>query len=303
MRINHNEIFKYYQQGVYPAVNKLYAFGDIHGDFNSFILCLTKAGLIDNNHKWCGGDSHVVQVGDILDRKTRDNDESDEDSEFKIISLILKLQIESYIAGGGFHPIIGNHEIMNIFGMFDYVSPMGMAHFKSPSDRQEYFKIGGIFARYLACAWNPIVKIGDFIFCHGGLSLEIAEKYKIEQINLLMRDTLYGNFSNINNPIFYNLFMSNYSILWNRTYSTNISKFEEVRATRNLTKILSIYNAKYLVLGHTPTNGSVKLRFNGRVLCIDTGMSSAFGVKEDKMERIHFIEVIHKDGKNIINLY
>ena len=74
--------------------------------------------------------AHVVQVGDILDRKIRSDETiSDEDSEFKIISLILKLQLESYIDGGGFHPVIGNHELMNIFGIFDYVSPMGYEAF------------------------------------------------------------------------------------------------------------------------------------------------------------------------------
>jgi hypothetical protein len=303
MRINHNEIFKYYQQGVYPPVDKLYAFGDIHGDFNSFILCLTKAKLIDKNHKWCGGNAHVVQVGDILDRKPRDDDPSDEDSEFKIISLILKLQLESYLVGGGFHPVIGNHEIMNIFGMFEYVSPMGMKHFKSPQERKEYFKIGGVFARYLACAWNPIIKIGDFIFCHGGLNLKIAENYTIEKINLLMRNTLYGNVNNIYQPFFNELFMSNNSILWNRTYSSNIPKYEVPRYHRDLIKILSIYNAKYLVVGHTPTYDTVKLRFNGKVLCVDTAMSAAFGLKSNKMERIHYVEVLHKNGKNIINLF
>ena len=114
MKINHNEALKYYQKGIYPPVEKLYALGDIHGDLNAFILSLKKAELIDNNLNWCGGTSHVVQVGDILDRKIRDVEYTDEDSEMIIISLICKLQLEAYAAGGGFHPIIGNHEIMNI---------------------------------------------------------------------------------------------------------------------------------------------------------------------------------------------
>jgi hypothetical protein len=206
MEVNHNKIFKYYQQGIYPSVEKIYAIGDIHGDFNAFILCLRKANLIDTNFHWCGGKAHVVQVGDILDRKIRDVEYTDEDSEFKIISLICNLQLESYIVGGGFHPIIGNHEIMNILGIFDYVSPLGMKHFKDINGRLEYFKIGGVFCKYLACGWNPIVKIGDFIFCHGGITKNISDKYSIENINYIMRDTLYGNLNHIQQKYFEQLF-------------------------------------------------------------------------------------------------
>lgn len=292
MKVNHNEIFKYYQLGIYPAVERLYAFGDIHGDFNAFILTLKKAKLIDDKYHWCGGNAHVVQVGDILDRKIRTDDyNSDEDSEFKIISLILKLQLEAYTDGGGFHPIIGNHELMNIFGIFDYVSPMGMGHFKSRDARHNYFKIGGDFCKYLACGWNPIIKIGDFIFCHGGINYAISSKYTIQDINYIMRDTLYGNESHIDKYYFNQLFLNQDSILWNRTYSIELSKGRENMELRFLNKTLEKYNAKYLVVGHTPQEQGINVKYNGKVYCIDTAMSEAFGKKNDKLERIHFLEI------------
>lgn len=301
MRVNHNEIFKYYQLGVYPAPNKLYVFGDIHGDFNAFTLVLKNANLIDNNYKWIGRDSHVVQVGDILDRKIRDVEYTDEDSEFKIISLILKLQLESRITNGGFHPIIGNHELMNIFGIFDYVSPMGMNHFKNSDERLKYFSIGGDFCKYLACGWNPIIKIGNFIFCHGGLSLNIANKYTIDHINFIMRDTLYGNKSHIDKPYFIELFFDQNSILWDRTYSTDLPRNKEVHEKTRLNKILEKYNAKYLVLGHTPQMDGIKVRFGGKVLCVDTGMSEAFGKKQNKQERVHYLEILFNENKILLH--
>jgi hypothetical protein len=300
MKINHNEVFKYYQKGIYPPADKIYALGDIHGDLNAFILSLKKAKLIDNNFHWCGGNSHVVQVGDILDRKTRDNEDSDEDSELIIISLICKLQLEAYASGGGFHPIIGNHEIMNILGMFDYVSSMGMNHFKNIDGRKDYFKIGNIFCRYLACGWNPIVKIGDFIFCHGGININIARKYKIENINFIMRDTLFGNIHHLSQPYFTELFLKEDSILWNRSYSTDLPKNKTQYYSLYLNRILQLYNAKYIVVGHTPQTYGITERFNGKVICIDTGMSEAFGKKLNKNERIHYLEVIMN---NKINFY
>lgn len=306
MKVNHNSIFKYYQQGIYPQTDKLYAIGDIHGDFKAFVLVLKKAGLIDNNYHWIGGNSHVVQVGDILDRKIRDTEYSDEDSEFKIISLILNLQLESYVQGGGFHPVIGNHELMNILGIFDYVSPMGLKHFKNsePSkninERRNYFKIGGDFCKYLACGWNPIVKIGDHIFCHGGLNINIANKYSIEDINYIMRDTLYGNTKHLNTKYFNEMFLDPNSILWNRTYSVDLYPNKEHYENEILKKILKKYKAKYMVLGHTPQNNGIGVRFNGKVFCVDTGMSEAFGKKKNKLERLHFLKI--SQNKNEISL-
>jgi hypothetical protein len=300
MKVNHNEIFKYYQLGIYPACEKLYAFGDIHGDFNAFVLCLKNAKLIDNNYHWCGGKAHVVQVGDILDRKIRDVEYSDEDSEFKIISLILGLQLQSYTAGGGFHPVIGNHEIMNILGMFDYVSPMGFSHFKNKEERLNYFKIGGDFCKYLSCGWNPIVKIGDYLFCHGGINSSISTKYSIEDINFIMRDTLYGNRYHLETTYFSELFLNQNSILWNRVFSVDSVHKKEMYIEFYLNKTLKNYNVKCMIVGHTPQVNGIKMRFNGKIICLDTGMSEAFGKKRNKNERIHFIEILFNKNKIII---
>jgi len=187
--------------------------------------------------------------------------------------------------------------MMNILGIFDYVSPMGMNHFNSPNDRFEYFKIGSDFSTYLACAWNPIVKIGDFIFCHGGISENIANKYSIENINLFMRDTLYGNIDNLNKALFKELFLDSNSILWNRDFSSDISKQKEDYLTKQLINVFKKFNAKYIVLGHTPSLNGIKTRFNGKVFCIDTAMSEAFGKKYNKNERIHYLEILSVQNK------
>jgi hypothetical protein len=305
MKVNHNQIFKYYQKGVYSQPERLYAFGDIHGDFNAFITCLINTKLIDNDYHWCGGNAHVVQIGDILDRKIRDTEYTDEDSEFKIISLILRLQLESFSAGGGFHPVIGNHELMNILGIFDYVSPMGIKHFGNLSNRAEYFKIGGDFSKYLACAWNPVVKIGDYLFCHGGISKNISQKYSINDINGIMRDTLYGNTSHYNQSYFNELFLDQNSILWSREYSTPSikSNFDNSHIIDDANMVLNNYDSKYLVVGHTPQDNGIEFRHNKKVICIDTGMSEAFGKKKNKLERIHYLEVINQNGVNKMNIY
>ena len=50
--------------------------GDIHGDLQKTLLSLALAGVLrEGTHKepiWCGGDSTVVQLGDVLDRGAKE---------------------------------------------------------------------------------------------------------------------------------------------------------------------------------------------------------------------------------------
>lgn len=47
---------------VLPAAKRLVAIGDLHGDWGKTLRALQLAGLIDEQHKWSGGDTVVVQV-------------------------------------------------------------------------------------------------------------------------------------------------------------------------------------------------------------------------------------------------
>ncbi len=281
---------KYYQKGIYSKCNRLYVIGDIHGDLKAFIYSLRLANVIDKGLNWTGGNAHVVQIGDIFDRKPRGDVYNDEDSEFKICALILKLQYQSYKAGGGFHCILGNHELMNVMGIHDYVSHEGMNHFiRNQMSRSEYLKPGSKFAKYMACTWNPIVKIGDWVFCHGGISPKVSAKYKIEDVNLIMRDYLYGNREHEKRDYFKHLFLGNQSVLWNRDYSTNPASQSQNR--HKVEETLRHLNAKHMVVGHTIQSNGIIGRYNGSVWNVDTGMSEAFGLRKSPKERIQVLYV------------
>lgn len=46
----------------FPAVNRIVAVGDVHGDVNALKGCMKIANLIDDDCNWIGGDTHFVQV-------------------------------------------------------------------------------------------------------------------------------------------------------------------------------------------------------------------------------------------------
>ena len=98
---------------------RIVAIGDLHGDIQQARRALRIAGVLgkdDNDHvnpRWVGGDTILVQVGDVLDRG---------DDEIGILILLQKLGKEARKVGGDVFVLNGNHEILNISGDFRYVS-------------------------------------------------------------------------------------------------------------------------------------------------------------------------------------
>ena len=108
---------------VWTGVEKIVAVGDLHGDYDNFVLILKGTGMVADDLHWSGGATHLVQVGDILDRGTRAKD---------IFDLLMRLEKEAAEAGGMVHVLLGNHEEMNIDGMaLDYPDYVTVEQFVS----------------------------------------------------------------------------------------------------------------------------------------------------------------------------
>ena len=292
---NNLSMEEYYQRGIYPSTYKVVVLGDVHGDYYATVKSLKNARLIDENLDWCGGKTHLVQIGDILDRKNRLGENTDEDSEFGIIYLFLKLIKQAYEAGGGFHCILGNHELMNISGDFSYVSDAGINHFPDKAKgRLDFFKPNSKMCKLFASYWNPVIKIGKYLFCHAGISYKIGMENSIHDINNLMRNFLLGDNTLLQDKKFDELFMNDKGIVWNREYMNG--DFD-----RNKTKeMLKNKDCEYMVVGHTIQDNGINLK-NDCIWFVDTGMSEAFGkrISDDKIQLLQILS----NGKqiNIIN--
>lgn len=90
------------------------AVGDVHGDYDRFVGVLRQAGVVDGKERWSGGRTHLVQTGDIPDRGP--------DSR-QVMELLMALSPQALQAGGRVHPLVGNHEVMNVMGDLRYVAP------------------------------------------------------------------------------------------------------------------------------------------------------------------------------------
>ena len=109
---------------------RLVAIGDIHGAYDEFTQILRRAVLVDQQLKWSGGRTVLVQTGDYTDRGTDVR---------KVMDLLMRLEREARSAGGQVVTLLGNHEVMNLIGDWRDVTPEICATFgdaKSEERRQ-----------------------------------------------------------------------------------------------------------------------------------------------------------------------
>ena len=196
---------------------RVVAISDIHGAYEAMVTTLRNTGVIDEGLAWTGGATHLVIVGDILDRGPRSRDAMD---------LLMRLEGEAQAAGGYVHVLIGNHESMNMIGDMRYVSREEYGAFaadetdeqrdrwygayvrRQPMPREEpelrakfdaefpagYFALReafgaeGKYGKWLLS--KPIIAvINGTAFVHGGLSPLVTE-YGLDGINSALRAQL-----------------------------------------------------------------------------------------------------------------
>lgn len=182
-------------------VNRVVAISDVHGAYDAMVETLRNADILDDKLSWAGGTSHLVIVGDILDRGPRSRDAMD---------LLIRLEAEAQLAGGRVHVLIGNHESMNMIGDLRYVSKEEYAAFadeETPEMRERWlaawaernggdaealrprfdsmfpagyfalrtaFSAEGKYGKWLLSK-NVVAVINGTAFVHGGLPPELAE--------------------------------------------------------------------------------------------------------------------------------
>ena len=286
-------------QDTFQGVERIVAVGDVHGDYDQFVTILRSAGVIDNKNKWKGGKTHFVQTGDIPDRGPATR---------KILDLMMDLEKQAKKAGGMVHPLMGNHEAMNLYGDLRYVTPEEYAAFKtgdSEQVRDSYFeqfeypelqkKSPSADAADLKKAWVKDHPLGwvEHRFAYGPKG-KYGQWIRANEAVIKVNDIIFmhGGWSpkyadktiaDLNTAVHFELadfnrlaggiVMDTDGPLWYR----GLARDPEALLTEHLDKLLADKQAKAIAIGHTPTAGAVLTRFNGRVVMIDVGMSKFYG--------------------------
>ena len=299
---------------LWTGVSRVFAVGDIHGDYEQFVGVLASAGLIDGNANWVGGKAHLVQTGDIVDRGP--------DSR-AILDLLMKLQVQAETAGGAVHVLLGNHEAMNLYGDLRFVSPGEFASYTSDPAKalrdvsfQDYkgkltedasvegaaaqpdfshmpgyaelraaFSPDGPYGRWLR-ERNAIIKINRTLFVHAGLGLKYAG-WSLDAINDEVRDELRDL-----NQLHGGIVTDAEGPLW----FLGLSKGDEKQFEPLVDALLQNFDVDRIVIGHAYAQAAITPRFGGRVVMIDIGLSRIY----DNVGKMGCLEI---DGDKAVALH
>lgn len=282
VQVNNNDSDKFYfhkkdsirlNPSSYPMPEKLIAISDIEGNFDGFSSFLISNNVIDKNYNWTFTNGHLILVGDFVDRGN---------NVIPVLWLIYKLEAEAEKQGGKVHYILGNHEIMNFQGSYQYnnkkyVKVSELIYEKNHIDSISINKKNAVKFMYSYRTelgkWlhskNGIEKIGDYLFVHAGLSPKVLEhNLSIDQINNIVRNNCDKDLYNKpeDNKIA-NFLIGKEGIFWYRGLAADYKYYDKIREDQ-LDKILNFYQAKKIIFGHTVVDDITK-EFDGRAINLD----------------------------------
>lgn len=276
--------------------------GDAHGDFDQYAALLMEAEVINERGSWTGGETVLVQLGDVIDRG---------DKSRNILDLLKSLQKQAPRSGGSVQFVIGNHEAMNVKGDLRYVTAGEFASYETPQSsvaRDDYYEryktylrdnledgkwltfddvfradwdkkhpLGWVEHRQ---AWAPdgvygkwvieqkaVIKLGNLLFVHGGISPKYA-RASLKEINeAVTKDLKAGQdeAATITNE--------SDGPMWYRGMAQNPPAEE----ASNVDAVLQHYSVDHVITGHTPLTEAITPRFGGKVIVADVGLAEYYG--------------------------
>ena len=240
----------------WDGVERVLAVGDVHGDCDQFVKLLRAGGVVNERNAWIGGKTHMVQVGDVLDRGP--------DSK-KAMDLLRRLEKEAEKAGGRVHALVGNHEAMVASGYLTYMRRDELAALGGEDGIRKSFGPGGEYRTWLQ-SHNAVVRINNMLFVHGGIGPAYADE-PIEKINKEVRTELAGGKADAGG-----ILMAPDGPLWYRGYAhTNDAELEE-----DLEVVFKSFKVRHVIVGHTVSKAGIQTRCGGGAIMIDVGFSRTY---------------------------
>ena len=299
------------------APQRIVAVGDLHGDYDAWIAIARAAGLIDARNHWSGGNVTLVQLGDVTDRGPdslkiiRNLQQLAREAPRRggrVVSVIGNHEAMNllgdlrYVTPGEFAAFADRQSAQRRDKVYESNRTRLEAAYRAKDPkltpeaiRQAWLKetpLGWAEHRF---AWSPngdlgrwaannpaVVKIGDTLFVHGGLSVEYAP-LGIDEINRRVAAAMRGSDATptgiLSDPL---------GPLWYRGLITRDPQADPDGAAAaaakprppiedELTAILAATGAKRIVVCHTPSLSGIVIANGGRLVRADSGNSRYYG--------------------------
>lgn len=301
-----------------PPSQRIVAIGDLHGDFSAWRNIARAAQLIDGNGHWIGGNAILVQTGDAVDRgpdslkiiqdlMRLQNEASNANG--RVIALVGNHEAMNvtgdfrYVSAGDYAAYVDSRSAQRRENVYESNKKTIETFYRQrdPGMSGDAIKLAWLQATPLGSiehrvAWAPNGTIGRWIadnpavalldgniFVHGGISPAYAHR-TVEAINSEVRSALLAHTTDphaiINDeagPLWYRgLAGSNAPAAAGDPAAT---PSPPVPIGDQLQTLLSAFGAKRIVIGHTPNLQGIAILYDGRLVCIDTGISNVYNGK------------------------
>lgn len=267
------------QPTYFPIVPRIIVIGDVHGDISRLLNMLYKLKVISPEMKWIAEPPNtiVIQLGDQIDSLNRGSQVDWEVlPDIEVVLEMDKLDKIARAGGGRILSLLGNHEIMNFIGEFSYVSENSKKKYDIEK-RQKIFAPGNTISTILAKR-NIVIKIGQYLFCHGGLlphHLDLVNN-NLHIFNENVRKILMTpNPEQADKQLFFMSSLDPNSILWTRQYF-ELALTNEDLLNGIIDTVLARTDSKVIFVGHN-TVPKITPVANMRVFLTDAALSRSYG--------------------------
>jgi len=296
----------------FPQPSRIVVVGDLNGDDDALAVILNATGVTDGRGEWIAQDTHLVQLGDIVNRGGACR---------AALDRMMRLEAQAEAAGCHATMILGNHEAMVALGNMAWCTPEEFLEFAAPDERLRFeirrsdvvyemlaaanrngltqpitgrmkaweeenvpgkeayleaFGADGLYGRFVRRL--PVaVQLGPVVFTHGGLAPALAE-HGLETLDQELLSLWAAEPKSEQELAPSCLLLADDGPLWNRRYMLD----EGPMLGDELRSVLGHLDASAIVVGHTRTDqipggqrGEPAVRFGGRLLCADVAAAPA----------------------------
>lgn len=304
---------------------RIVAIGDLHGDHDAWRAIIKAAGLVDAKGRWTGGNATLVQMGDVVDRGPdslkilRDLMKLQREAPKrggKVIALVGNHEAMMmtgdlrYVHPGEYAAFADRDSKARRERAYESSKAAIEANYRAKvptmtaeAIKDEWFKKVPLGMLEHQAAWRPtgelgkwalanpaVVKLGDTLFVHGGISATYAG-LPIDEINRQVSAALGAQDATptaiINHP---------QGPLWYRGLIDRGAGDEATIAPnapgttmpltidQEIDLVLTNYKVARIVVGHTPSREGILERASGKLWRIDSAISRAYEGKPTYLE-------------------
>jgi hypothetical protein len=298
---------------------RIVAVGDLHGDYDAWLRIARGAGLIDARGRWAGGKTTFVQLGDVTDREpdslkiVRSLQQLQRQAPRRGGRVVVVLGNHEamnlvgdnrYTTPGEYAAFANSQSAALRDRLYDAnrAAIEAQVRTQDPKLPPEQIRAAWMAQHPLGwtehmLAWSPsgelgrwatanpaVVRIGNTVFVHGGLSAEYAP-LGIDEINRRVAAAMAkaddGPASVLFDPL---------GPLWYRGLATRDPRADPEGAAaavagktprptieQELAAVLAATGARRIVIAHTPILSGISVTYGGRLIRIDTGISRYYG--------------------------